>query len=123
MNILDILGQADQVPLWPSRVFNVISCIVTWHLALFVSGFRDKIKEFSFANWWKDNRNQFVAGYIVTFSIVILKATSPTVDTILKSLGFQITESSGVSYGLAIAAFLLGLKTANGQKQNERKEK
>lgn len=69
------------------------------------------------AGWWKDDRTRFIAGTIVTLALVILKATSQVVDDMLKMLGFQVTNSSGVAYGLAIAAFLLGLKTI--QKTNE----
>jgi hypothetical protein len=114
MNYLALIAAADQVPMWPTRVFNVISCIVVWMLALFVHAFRQKPKDFTMDQWWLDDRKRFLAGIIVTLAIAILKATSPAVDDVLRTLGFQVTESSGVSYGLAIAAFLLGLKT-NGK--------
>jgi len=105
-----MLATADNIPLlWPTRVFNVVSCIVVWHLALFVYYFRAH-PNFTLYGWWKDDRKRFIAGYVVTLALTILKATSSTVDEILRLLGFQVTQSSGVAYGLAIGAFLLGLK-------------
>ena len=105
------------MPLWPNRVFNVISCIVVWILGLFVYYFRANPKSFNFREWIRDDKTRFIAGLVVTLCLTILKATSPTVDEILRLLGFQVTQSSGVAYGLAIAAFLLGLKPINGKKE------
>jgi hypothetical protein len=107
----------DEVELWPTRVFNVVSCIVVWLLALFVYHFRSNPKNFQFRQWLRDDRTRFIAGGVVTVALTILKATSPTVDEILRLLGFQVTQSSGVAYGLAIAAFLLGLKPIDGKKE------
>jgi hypothetical protein len=114
---VNVLATVDHVPLWPTRTFNVISCIVVWLLALFVYHFRSNPKNFQFRQWLRDDRTRFIAGGIVTVALTILKATSPTVDEILRLLGFQVTQSSGVAYGLAIAAFLLGLKPINGKKE------
>ena len=119
----------DNIPMfWPHRVFNVVSCIVVWNLVLFVYYFRANPKNFTFAGWWKEDRVRFIAGIVVTFGITLLKATSQSVDEMLRLMGFQVTQSSGVAYGLAIAAFLLGLKsngrfvqknnTQNGQQTN-----
>ena len=105
----------DHIPLWPTRVLNLLSAVVVWILALFVHNFRANPKEFTFKKWWDEDRVRFVAGGFVTVAITILKATSSTVDEMLQMLGFQVTQSSGVAYGLAIAAFLLGLKTLNGK--------
>jgi hypothetical protein len=111
----DLLATADHDPLWPTRVFNVISCIVVWNLALFGHYFRIHQKDFSLAGWWKEDRVRFIGGTIATLGLVILKATSPAVDDMLKMIGFQVTNSSGIAYGLAIAAFLLGLKAINNK--------
>jgi len=116
MTILDLLATvargADHLPLWPNRVFNVISCIVVWMLALFANYWRTHPTSFNFTDWWKDDRTRFIAGCVTTVALVILKATSPTVDEVLKLIGFQVTNASGAAYGLAIAAFLLSLKPA-----------
>ena len=109
MNLL--ITTTDQIPMfWPHRVFNVVSCIVVWHLGLFVHYWRNNQKMFTFNGWWNDDRTRFIAGYIVTLCRTILKATSQAVDEILRLMGFQVTQSSGVAYGLAIFAFLVGFK-------------
>jgi|SRR4030095_3713344 hypothetical protein len=113
----EFLSSADNIVFWPTRVFNVISCIVVWMLALFGNYLRNNFGSFSFSGWWQADRNRFIAGFVVTLGIVLLKATSPTVDILLKDLGFEVKESSGVAYGLAIAAFLLAL---GGKRTNDR---
>jgi len=105
-----ILQGTDHLPIWPTRVFNVISCIVVWMLALFVSYWRAHPQSFTFTDWWRDDKRRFIAGCVVTVALTILKATSTTVDDLLGFLGFKITNASGIAYGLAIATFLLGLK-------------
>ena len=107
---LTTLHGTDNLPIWPDRVFNVTSCVVVWMLALFCSYWRAHPTHFTFTEWWRDDRTRFIAGCIVTVGLVILKATSNTVDNILRLLGFQISNASGVAYGFAIAAFLLGFK-------------
>jgi len=100
----------DHLPIWPNRVFNVISCVVVWVLALFMSYWRAHPIAFTFTDWWRDDRTRFIGGCVVTVALVMLKATSTTVDQIMELLGFKVTNSSGVAYGFAIATFLLGLK-------------
>jgi hypothetical protein len=110
----------DHLPIWPNRVFNVVSCVTVWMLALFVSYWKAHPKYFTFADWWRDDRMRFVGGCVITVALVILKATSSTVDDVLKLLGFQVSNTSGVAYGFAIATFLLGLKPVqktNGKTQ------
>jgi hypothetical protein len=108
----------DQLPLWPNRVFNVISCVVVWVLALFASYWKSHPQSFTLSDWWRDDQTRFTAGLIATIGLVILKATSTTVDDILKLIGFQVTNASGAAYGFAIATFLLGLKPV--RKPNEK---
>lgn len=120
--LADAPSGADHIAIWPTRVFNVVSCIVVWVLALFTNYWRTHPTSFSFADWWRDDRIRFIGGCVVTLALVILKATSQAVDDMLKLLGFEVTNTSGVAYGLAIAAFLLGLKPAakiNGPKNND----
>jgi len=100
----------DQVPLWPQRFFNVISCIVTWGLFLFIQHWRVHAQDFSFAQWWKSDRGRIIAASVITAALTILKATSKDVDMLLEFLGFKVSNTSGVAYGLAIAAFLMGLQ-------------
>ena len=106
----------DHLPIWPNRFFNVVSCVVVWVLALFCNYWKTHPTSFTFRDWWRDDRTRFIAASVVTIALVLLKATSQAVDDMLKLLGFQVSNTSGVAYGLAIAAFLLGLKPA--QKQN-----
>jgi len=108
----------DNVPLWPQRFFNVVSAIVVWLLVLFYHYWREHAKDFSFDGWWHEDRPRFIAGAVVTVALVILKATSKDVDMILEFLGFKVSNTSGVAYGLAIAVFLLGSKV-NGKKNHE----
>jgi len=111
----------DHLPLWPNRIFNVVSCVVVWQLAQFVSYWRAHPQSFTFADWWRDDRTRFIAGCVVTVALVMLKATSSTVDQLMELLGFKVTNSSGVAYGFAIATFLLGLKPVqkmNGKTDN-----
>ena len=115
LGILTAQG-TDQLPIWPNRTFNVISCVVVWMLALFASYWRAHPQSFTFSDWCRDDRSRFIAGCVVTVALVILKATSTTVDDVLKLLGFQVSNTSGVAYGFAVATFLLGLKPV--QKQN-----
>jgi hypothetical protein len=103
----------DNVPLFPQRFFNVISCIVTWSLFLFIAHWREHQKDFSFNKWWSEDRGRIIAASVVTIALVILKATSRDIDTLLEFLGFRVSNTSGIAYGMAIAAFL-GLK----QKKN-----
>lgn len=113
IHLLTTVSQGvDQLPLWPNRFFNVVSCIVVWILALFTNYWRTHPQVFTFSDWWKDDRTRFIAGCVITIALVLLKATSQAVDDMLKLLGFQVGNTSGVAYGLAIAAFLLGLKPA-----------
>ena len=105
----------DHVPMWPQRFFNVISAVVTWTLLLFLQYWKANAKTFNFHDWWAQDRTRFIAGSVVTVALVILKATSKDIDILLEFLGFKVTNTSGIAYGLAIAAFLLGLKTANGK--------
>jgi hypothetical protein len=113
----------DQLPIWPNRVFNVISCVVVWQLALFISYWRMHPQVFTLSDWWRDDKPRFFAGWVITLALVILKATSTTVDDVLKMLGFQISNTSGVAYGFAIATFLMGLKPVQkGDKNNAKKE-
>jgi hypothetical protein len=100
----------DNVPIWPQRFFNVISCIVTWALFLFVQHWRTHAADFSFSVWWNEDRGRILAAMVVTLALVILKATSKDVDMLLEFLGFRVSNTSGIAYGLAIAAFLVGLK-------------
>jgi len=107
MNLFMLAQQAlDKVAIWPQRFFNVVSCIVTWGLFMFVQYWRAHPQDFNFASWWKDDRTRIIAASVVTFALVILKATSNDVDKLLEFLGFKVTNSSGIAYGLAIAAFL-----------------
>jgi hypothetical protein len=118
----------DQLPLWPNRAFNVISCVVVWMLALFASYWKSHPQSFTIKDWWRDDQTRFTAGLIATIGLVILKATSTTVDDILKLIGFQVTTASGAAYGFAIATFLLGLKSItkeqnwNGNAKNKTNE-
>jgi hypothetical protein len=112
----------DQLALWPNRVFNVISCVVVWQLALFVSYWRMHPAVFSFSDWWRDDKTRFAAGWVITIGLVILKATSSTVDDVLKLLGFQISNTSGVAYGFAIATILLGVRPVQKGNNNKLKE-
>ena len=50
---------ADNMPLWPNRVFNVISCIVVWVLALFVNYWKTHPTSFALSDWWEDDRTRF----------------------------------------------------------------
>ena len=110
----------DGVPIFPQRFFNVISCIVTWALFLFVQHWRAHPVDFSFAVWWHDDRGRIIAATVVTIALVILKATSKDVDMLLEFLGFRISNTSGIAYGLAIAAFL-GLKQKKNGNGNDKK--
>ena len=114
--LLALSQGTDQLPIWPNRVFNVISAVTVWTLALFASYWKAHPQSFKFSDWWRDDRTRFIAGCVVTLAVVILKATSTGVDEMLKLLGFQVSNTSGVAYGLAIAAFLQALKPV--QKQN-----
>jgi hypothetical protein len=100
----------DHLPIWPTRVFNVVSCVALWLLALFVSYCRAHPTSFSFGEWWRDDRPRFRAGLIITVLVVILKATSNAVDDMLKLLGFEVTNASGVAYGFAIATVLMSFQ-------------
>jgi hypothetical protein len=121
-NILAITAAqgTDHLPIWPNRVFNVISCVVVWQLALFISYWRERPTSFSFSDWWRDDKPRFIAGLVITVALVILKATSTTVDDVLKMLGFQISNTSGVAYGFAIATILLGVKPVQKGKNNNK---
>jgi hypothetical protein len=110
--LAEITQGADHLPIWPNRVFNVISTIVVWQLALFANYWKTHPTSFTFQDWWRDDKTRFIGGCIVTVGLVVLKATSQSVDEMLKLLGFQVSNTSGVAYGLAIAAFLLGFKPA-----------
>jgi len=96
--------------MWPQRFFNVVSAVVTWALFLFVQHWRVHPDDFSFKGWWDADRGRIIAASVITIAIVILKATSSDVDRVLEFLGFKVSNTSGVAYGLAIAAFLMGLK-------------
>ena len=100
----------EQIPLWPQRFFNIVSCVVTWMLFLFIQHWRVHPEDFSFSEWWKKDHGRIIAATVITLALVVLKATSKDVDQLLEFLGFKITNSSGIAYGLAIAAFLMGLK-------------
>jgi hypothetical protein len=120
--LLAITAQGtDQLPIWPNRIFNVISCVTVWMLALFVSYWKAHPQAFTFVDWWRDDRTRFIAGCVVTIGLVILKATSTGVDEMLKLLGFEVSNTSGVAYGLAIAAFLQALKPVSKGKSNGEK--
>ena len=108
----------DNVPLFPQRFFNVISCIVTWGLFLFVQHWRAHPQDFSFGVWWEADRGRIIAASVVTLALVILKATSKDVDMLLEFLGFRVSNTSGIAYGLAIAAFL-GLKQKKNKQNNQ----
>ena len=110
----------DEVALFPQRFFNVISCIVTWGLFLFVQHWKAHPNDFQFTRWWKDDRGRIIAATVITLALVILKATSQDVDKLLEFLGFKVSNSSGIAYGLAIAAFL-GLKQQKNHTDNEKK--
>lgn len=110
----------DAVPMFPQRFFNVISCIVTWALFLFIQHWRTHPQDFSFAVWWQDDRGRIIAASVVTIALVILKATSKDVDMLLEFLGFRVSNTSGIAYGLAIAAFL-GLKQKKNGNGNGKK--
>src|SRR5215831_13628656 len=99
---------ADQLPIWPNRVFNVITTVVVWMLALFANYWRTHPQQFTFNEWWRDDRSRFIAGCIVTVGLVILKMTSKDIDQMLEFIGFRVNNTSGIAYGLGIAAFLLG---------------
>src|SRR5262245_61221527 len=120
MNIIvaAIAQGTDHLPIWPNRIFNVISCVVVWVLALFCSYWRAHPQSFTFFDWWRDDRTRFIAGCVVTVALVALKATSTTVDQIMELLGFKVTNSSGVAYGFAVATFLQALKPVQKQQQN-----
>jgi hypothetical protein len=100
----------DAVPLWPQRFFNVVSCVVTWMLFLFMQHWRVHSTDFTFGGWWKADRPRIIGASVVTLALVILKATSHDIDMLLEFLGFKVTNSSGIAYGLAIAAILMGIK-------------
>ena len=109
----------EQIAIWPQRFFNVVSCIVTWGLFLFIQHWRVHPNDFSFARWWEADRSRIIAASVVTIALVILKATSKDVDQLLEFLGFRISNSSGIAYGLAIAAFLMGLKPKTKAREEE----
>ena len=100
----------EQIAIWPQRFFNVISCIVTWMLFLFIQHWRIHAQDFTFTGWWNADRARIIAASVITLGLVILKATSKDVDQLLEFLGFRVSNSSGIAYGLAIAAILMGLK-------------
>jgi len=79
-------------------------------LALFISYCRAHPTTFSFHDWRKDDRPRFMAGIVITILLVVLKATSNAVDDILKLLGFEVSNTSGVAYGFAIATILMGFQ-------------
>jgi hypothetical protein len=83
---------------------------MVWVLALFISYWKTHPQQFTLREWWSDDKQRFLGGCFITIALVVLKATSNTVDDILKLLGFQVSNTSGVAYGFAIATFLLGLK-------------
>jgi len=88
-------------------------------LALFVSYWKAHPQSFTFYDWWRDDRTRFIAGCVVTVALVLLKATSTTVDQFMELLGFKVTNSSGVAYGFAIATFLQAWKPVQ-KKSDER---
>jgi len=108
--MMHLAATLDQIPLWPQRFFNVVSAVVTWGLFLFIQHWRIHSNDFSFKQWWDADRGRIIAASVITIAIAILKATSTDVDRVLEFLGFKVSNTSGVAYGLAIAAFLMGLK-------------
>jgi len=105
----------DNIPLWPQRFFNVVSAIAVWVFVLFWHYWKTNQRKFSLTGWWEEDKPRFIAGMVVTILIVILKATSKDVDAILEFLGFKVSNTSGVAYGMAIGLFLIGSKV-NGKK-------
>ena len=92
---------------------NALTTFVTATLVMLVYAFRSKEDKFDLIGWAVDNRNRFMVGALLIVLFSGLTVLTPDITAILSVIGFNVDGQVPVSFGLALAAFLLGGVSTN----------
>lgn len=88
-------------------LWEMFIIFLTWFILLLGVGYNKNRDTFNIFTWFETNITRFIVGIIVTVILVFLNATSEDISNLLRLLGFT-TEKTTISFGIAIAAFLIG---------------
>ena len=75
---------------------------------MLVYGFRSKTDSFDIIGWLYDNRSRFAVGAVLIFGYSALTVLTPDLSALLATLGFNADAAAPISFGLALAVFLIG---------------
>lgn len=87
---------------------NALTIFISATVVMLVYGFRSKTDGFDVIGWFYDNRSRFVVGAILITGYSALTVLTPDLSALLAILGFNADAAAPISFGLALAAFLIG---------------
>lgn len=91
-----------------TAAFNALTIFISCTIIMLVYGFRSKTDGFDILAWFYDNRSRFVVGAILIIGYSALTVLTPDLSALLSVLGFNADAAAPISFGLALAAFLIG---------------
>ncbi len=94
-----------------AAAYNALATAMTCFLVMLATayqGSRTRPDDFSFLAWLKANVSRFTVGIVILLLFSGLTYMVPDVSKLLLMLGFNMDSNIPVSFGLALAAFLLG---------------
>jgi hypothetical protein len=94
-----------------AAAYNALATAMTCFLVMLATAYqssRTRPDDFEVLQWLKANVSRFTVGAIVLALFSGLTYMVPDVSKLLLMLGFNMDSNIPVSFGLALAAFLLG---------------
>jgi hypothetical protein len=94
-----------------AAAYNALATAMTCFLVMLATAYqssRTRPDDFSFFSWLKANISRFTVGIVILLLFSGLTYMVPDVSKLLLMLGFNMDSNIPVSFGLALAAFLLG---------------
>lgn len=88
-------------------VTEMLTAELSWLILLLAYAYSKNRETFNFLIWLKSNINRYIVGTIMTIVLVYLNAISVDTSTLLRLIGLT-TEKTTISFGIAIALFLIG---------------
>lgn len=94
-----------------AAAWNALATAITCFLVMLATAYqssRTKTDDFSFVAWLRSNKSRFMVGSVILILFSALTYMVSDVSKLLLMLGFNMDASVPVSFGLALAIFLLG---------------
>src|SRR6185369_4937922 len=94
-----------------AAAWNALTTAISCFLMMLAVGYqssRTRTDDFSFMVWARSNTSRFIVGSIILVGFGSLTYLTPDVSKLLLALGFNVDATVPVSFGLALAIFLLG---------------